>query len=559
MLRILRAFAWLRWRMLVNSLEKTGSRDALERFSLAIEKLGPILAAILLAPSALLLGGLGLMAGYTLATGGSTVPLSVSRYLLFIVPVLAAAGPLFLPAADRTNPVRMLLLPIPRATLYIAQSATALGDPWTLLLLALVAGIPVGLAAGGAPGAALATGVGAGLLVLLVVGISALATSILHLVARDRRRGELAALVFIVIVPAVALLPALLGGEGRRRGEPRPALFPGWVTEAGGRAMSAYPSELYVTGTRASADGDSDRAGLAYAGLAALALIVHGSGVLVFRRVLDGPAGSASRRSRTARPPVILRLPGLTPGASAVAMAQVKLALRTPRGRSILLSPLVMFFAIVAVMTYRGSGQLDLGPFRFGSGLALATFAAFTCLLSILPLAMNQFAVDRAGLTMTLLSPLRVDELLAGKAVGNLLVTLAPMGVCMLAALLLFPGGSPPLWLSLPFGLLAIYLLVAPIAAIGSAVFPRAVDMNSIGRGSNAHGGAGFIGMIAFFVAGAPPALLALLAMRILDRPWLAPALVAGWCLIAYLVGRLLFIPARRIFAARRENLAMMR
>ena len=560
MLRILRAFAWLRWRMLVNSLEKTGSRDALERFSLAIEKLGPILAAILLVPSALLLAGLGLMAGYTLATGGSTVPLSVSRYLLFIVPVLAAAGPLFLPAADRTNPVRMLLLPIPRATLYIAQSATALGDPWTLLLLALVAGMPVGLAAGGAPGAALATVVGAGLLVLLVVGISALATSILHLVARDRRRGELAALVFIVIIPAVALLPALLGGEGRRsRGEPRPALFPGWVTEAGGRAMSAYPSELFVTGTRASTDGDADRAGLAFAGLAALALIVHGSGVLVFRRVLDGPAGSASRRSRAARPSVILRLPGLTPGASAVAMAQVKLALRTPRGRSILLSPLVMFFAIVAVMMYRGSGQLDLGPFRFGSGLGLATFAAFTCLLSILPLAMNQFAVDRAGLTMTLLSPLRVDELLAGKAVGNLLVTLAPMFVCMFAALLLFPGGSPPLWLSLPFGLLAIYLLVAPIAAMGSAVFPRTVDMNSIGRGSNAHGGAGLIGMIAFFVAGAPPALLAVLAMRVLDRPWLAPTLVAGWCLIAYLLGRLLFIPARQIFAARRENLAMMR
>ena len=69
MLRILRAFAWLRWRMLVNSLEKTGSRDVLERFSLAIEKLGPILAAVLLIPSAIALAGLGIAAGYTLATG----------------------------------------------------------------------------------------------------------------------------------------------------------------------------------------------------------------------------------------------------------------------------------------------------------------------------------------------------------------------------------------------------------------------------------------------------------------------------------------------------------
>ena len=37
MLRILRAFAWLRWRMLINSLERTGARDMLERFSIAIE------------------------------------------------------------------------------------------------------------------------------------------------------------------------------------------------------------------------------------------------------------------------------------------------------------------------------------------------------------------------------------------------------------------------------------------------------------------------------------------------------------------------------------------
>ena len=37
MLTTMRAFAWLRWRMFINSLERTGSRDMLERFSLAIE------------------------------------------------------------------------------------------------------------------------------------------------------------------------------------------------------------------------------------------------------------------------------------------------------------------------------------------------------------------------------------------------------------------------------------------------------------------------------------------------------------------------------------------
>ena len=123
MFRILRAFAWLRWRMLVNSLEKTGSRDTLERFSLAIEKLGPLLAAILLVPSAVFLAGLGVASGYLLATGGNPMPFAGARYLLLPVPILAIVGPLFLPAADRTNPIRLLLLPISRSTWTRSRSA----------------------------------------------------------------------------------------------------------------------------------------------------------------------------------------------------------------------------------------------------------------------------------------------------------------------------------------------------------------------------------------------------------------------------------------------------
>ena len=52
--------------------------------------------------------------------------------------------------------------------------------------------------------------------------------------------------------------------------------------------------------------------------------------------------------------------------------------------------------------------------------------------------------------------------------------------------------------------------------------------------------------------------LVVLLATRVLERPGLAPVLMAAWCVVAYGIGRLLFRPARRIFAARRENLAML-
>jgi hypothetical protein len=159
---------------------------------------------------------------------------------------------------------------------------------------------------------------------------------------------------------------------------------------------------------------------------------------------------------------------------------------------------------------------------------------------------------------LALLSPLETRELLAGKAAGNALIGGGPALLCVVIALALFPAGPAALWLGLLLGLLATYLLAAPAAAALSAVFPRAVDLNSIGRGSNAHGAAGFLGLFAFLAGGAPPSLLALLATRVLDRPALAPVLLAAWCLVCALLARLLFLPVKTLFASRRENLGMV-
>ena len=208
MLRILRAFAWLRWRMLLNSLERTGARDTLERFSLAIEKLGPIMAGILMIPSALVLAAGAAAGGYALARGDrQPVLFEAARYLLLMVPIFSIIGPLLMPAADRTNPVRLLLLPIPSRTLYTAQASAAFGDVWVLLMLPIVMFVPIGLVAGGAFAGALVAVLGGALLLAIVIGISALTTSLVHLAVRDRRRGELLALLFIVVIPAIGMIP----------------------------------------------------------------------------------------------------------------------------------------------------------------------------------------------------------------------------------------------------------------------------------------------------------------------------------------------------------------
>lgn len=558
MWNMLRAFAWIRWRMLANALEHSGGRDTLQRFSVAVENLGPIIAVILLVPSALFLAGLGAAGGFMLASGGRTLPFEATRFLLLLVPALVIVGPLVMPGADRTNPIRLLLLPIPRPTLYVAQSASAFGDPWTMLMVPLVLGVPVGIFAAGALLAAVASLAGAWLLILAVTGLSSLATSILHLVARDRRRGELLTLVFIVVLPLIFMLPGLMQGSMKReRDKPREPLLPAWTQTYAAQALALHPAQMFADATRSAVAGHTASSAGSLAALAGTAGLLHALGLLAFLKVLDSPGSSGARRGTAMNPAWARRMPGLTPGASAVALAQLRLALRTPRGRSIMLSPLAMLF-IFGVMMYRGSGTMELGPFHFSSGLALATFAAAVCSLSILPIAVNQFAVDGAGLTMTLLSPLSDEELLAGKSAGNALVVLPPLAFSCLATLLMFPGGSPALWLSLALAIVSVYYIAAPLTAICSAVFPRAVDMNSIGRGSNAHGAAGLLGLLTFAGAALPAVLLVLLATQGLDRPGLAPLLLGVWCVVAYGIGRLLFVPARRIFAARRENLAML-
>ncbi len=561
--RILRAFAWMRWRMFVNSLEKTGARDTIERFSLAIEKLGPIMAGVLLIPSALLLAAAAAASGFALARGDQhSMFFEAARFILLVIPIVSIFGPLLLPAADRTNPIRLLLLPIPRSTLYVAQSSSAFGDVWVLLMLPIVLFVPAGLLAGGAFLAALLSLAGGVLLVLVVVALSSLSASVLHLLVRNRRRGELLALLFILILPAISMLPGLLHGtrQLRRSESGAPAAetrAPEWAVAAGTRAFALYPTELYVRSTRSAALDEVAPATAGLAALAATAMLLHAAGMFVFTKVLNSPGSTGARRAVPTRAVWGRRLPGLSPGASAVALAHLRLALRTPRGRSILLAPVLMI-GIFAFVMRRPMGTTGIEFFAGQSGLSLAAFGSFVCLMSILPIAMNQFAVDGAGLTMALLSPLTDREYLAGKAVGNGLIAAMPVTLAILISFVMLPGGSPGLWLAIPLGLLAVYFIVAPAAAIFSALFPRSVDLNSIGRGSNAHGLSGLLGMLTFVAAAAPCVFIMLAVSGWLRRPSLVPVLLLAWCGISYLIGWLLFIPARRIFAHRRENLAML-
>lgn len=557
--RIFRAFLWMRWRVLVNSLERTGARDTLERFSVAIDKLGPIMALILLIPSSIALFVIGITAGFGAATGSWIVPMELVRYFLLLGLALTVVGPIVLPTRDGGNVVRLLLLPIPRVALYIAQVSAALADPWIALMVPVLVGVPIGLAVGVQfTAAAIALVAGAALL-LFVLCLTSLASSIIHLLLRDRRRGDIVMLVLVLVLPLMGILPQFLMRAERQDGRKltraeRNALPPSRVELALVRIAPYVPSETYrhavLDGRQSPIDAVKP-----IAALGVMALAIATAGFAAFRRVLDMPVSLGTRTAGAFGGLWDRVIPGLSPAASAVAFTQLRLALRTPRGRATIGSPLLMPL-VLAGLAYKRGGTLPIPFLSTTTGLPLATFGCFAAVLALMPLAMNQFAIDKAGFTRQMLAPLSIRDLLVGKAVGNALIAAVPGVFCFVLPWLMLGGGNAALWAAMPLALISSYLLLAPVAAALSAVFPKVVDLNSIGTNGNAHQAAGLLGMLAFAASAAPAGLLTFLAVRWMHRPELAPLFLLAWCALAFGISALLFIPVTRLVASRVETLA---
>ena len=155
----------------------------------------------------------------------------------------------------------MLLLPISRGTLYVAQSAAALGDVWVLLMLPLVTCIPLGMAVGGAVGGAVIAACSGVLLVVIVLAISSTDD---EPAAPGGARPADAARYWPCSscswCSIVGMLPSLAhrrprgparqtgGTEDARRAIPSPRLL-----AAARTAFSVYPTELYAGATRDAA------------------------------------------------------------------------------------------------------------------------------------------------------------------------------------------------------------------------------------------------------------------------------------------------------------------
>ncbi|MEO6223240.1 MAG: hypothetical protein ABIP90_08305, partial [Vicinamibacterales bacterium] len=517
MIRFLRAFAWLRWRLLLNSVRGSARRDTWEQLSRLFALIVPAIIVVMSLGSIIAVSVGGLLGGNDLARGRFVSPdviIFVVRAVLFGATALVVVMPIGGAAQTTgTKYSRLMLLPIPTRGLHLVEVLSSLADPWILFILPGLALFAVGLMWGGRIDLALMAAVAGAALAVVLASLAAMVSFSVSWLFRDRRRAELLTIIFVMSISVVALLPQFVSdASGMRRpnrgSNRRGVMTVSKVEEFLPSWLQVLPSELFGGAmTAAVVEGNRGRAATWIGLLFAEGIVFFWLSGLVHRRLLESAVGASGGKHRDTpmRPP--WRLPGISPAAAAVAWVMFKSSMRSVRGRVAVLLPGPMM-AIVSLVLLRRAGELSwitaLGThshLMFAASLIIALFA-------IHPFTLNQFSSDRTGLTLQLLLPVSAKDLVRGKAIGGGALFLMAALISGVASALATGGGPPAAWVMTAIGGLATYIAVAPIATLLSALFPVVADMSKTGSGGNPHVASALIGMVVVGLAVLPALII---------------------------------------------------
>ncbi len=573
-IRILRAFAWLRWRLLVNTIRSGERRDLLERISRTVGAIAPFAVGALSAGSIVAAGVLGFISGRALA-GGLLAPASVILVLRVVLGVLVALTIILTVVAPTQTTMgsytRLLLLPISRATLHVVEVAANLTDPWILMAVPGLTAFAIGLAVGGRPQAAILAAVAGIAFVLVLVSIGALVSFLLGWLLRSRRRGELFTLIFVLAVSMLSIMPALLsterlssrgrstetGATGRAARRSVPSVTLQQIDASLPRWTRGVPSELYGAALNAAWQRRPSMAWLAVALLLAEAAALFGASYVVHGKMVGSLENEQGRRRRASRPLGGFDLPFVQPAVAAVALTYVRTVIRSVRGRLAILLPGPLLLAMSVILRRLPdlpsgiTAVLSRGDLIFGVGSVFALHA-------LQPFTMNLFGTDRSGLTLLFLSPLSDRDLARGKVLGCGLLLALSMSLCLVGAALLAPAGVWSGWIAVPLAVFATWALLAPMAVWISALLPVAADLSRAGAKGNPHPLAMLASLVLIMALIVPPVAIVVTANFWLLRPSLAPVLLIGWLGLALAVSWPLVDLASRSLGPRRENLALL-
>jgi len=562
-MRTLRAILWLRWRLLMGSLRGGQRRDSMEMVSRALAAVIPVAFVALSFGSVVAVCVLGFLGGRSIATGlvEPGVMVVIVRLtmvvMLGLIVVITIASPVQT-AVSRYR--RLLLLPISRHTLHLVEVLANLADPWIGFLVPGLIAFSLGLFVGGLRGPALMVLIASLAMMAVLATLGALIGFLVSWLFRNRRRGEIFTLLFVLSISFLAFIPATLSKDlDSRKKSPRyvevfkveefDASLPRW--------SKVLPSEIYGRAILASVDRRTATAWLLVLAIGLEAGVIFVASAAVHRHLLTALEGDNRRRRSRSTHLLAGRLPFVNAAVSAIAITQFRNAMRSIRGRLIVLLPGPM----IAVVTLLFRGMPD--EYRWASTLAgqghlvLAAASVFA-IYAMQAFTMNLFGSDRTGLSMYFLAPVDDADLALGKVVGAALVLEVAVVIALIASLAVAPTGSPFYWIATLFGAIATFLVLSPFAIWLSALFPVASDLSKTGAGGNPHPFPMLVGMVLTLAAAAPAGLILAADELWIHRPGAAFLFMLVWTFMAAAIAMPLVGLASRTIGARRENLALV-
>lgn len=585
--RLLRTFVWLRWRVLVNGVTAR-RRNAWQRLGRIGELVARGVLLLGIVGTAIALAVLGGFLPWMLArasteltdsgfTGADALLLGL-RFCLGLFVLLILLVPAIQGLSGGGLPrTRLLLSPIRRRTLHAMEVGSHLGDPWLLAIVPAL--VTVGIAAVAVAGlGGLVVLVAGALFVLAIAALSAAVTFGVTLLLRDRRRAEAMALVLMLLWVSVALLPSWLQHNREERLAERaagtesvlletaePSLDPERAARDARRerrllalldppaALQLVPSEAYARALGLAVLGRPGAALVPTGVLAGTLLVLFGLSRLLWGRLLASPAASGGRRgaAELPRPP---RVPGLSDAASIVAWGQLRGLSRTLAGRLALLVAPMMTLILASML---GGDLADMAPGgrplgATASAAILGAGAVGLSMLSVQNLLVNLFAVDGPGFTLAALSPISGRDHVVGKwvAIGVLAFGLVVLTSGMVVAL---APDALRFWPALLLGGLGVYCALAPVGGWLSLLLPKAVDLGRLGKASQPNQLAVLVGMATSVVALSLPLSGGFLVYAFSRSALAVTVAEALWLLAALVLARLLLGPLARALSERRE------
>ncbi len=548
LIRLAGDFTWLRWRLLVGALKNAQRRDAMAFLSRWAEPLTLLLMVLMALPMVPVLTAGAVLGGWVVGSGRMEPEmtlllgrmLTLGLELTVLLTPLSFGGLAALPAMSR-----LLTLPIPHRHLHLLRYLSGLADPVLLIGTVPMLLFPVGIWLGGAGPVAAAACLAAGVLLwLLLAGLGFWLLSMAQLMLRDRRRSESIALVLVLGLFCLGMLPILLQAAE--------------LTPETGEALWLLnvPGELYVQ-TILPANTGAGTPWLPLLGLAAASWGLYALSKSAHRRLLTDVAASRQRGPSTAASGAFVRLPGLSAGASAVALVQLRTFLRTVLGKMTMLQA-PFFVTLFGLMLSRSRFAEHLA--FIAPELLLLASAILLAELALAQFTANQLALDRAGLSLQCLLPLAARDLVYGKAAAWSLLHLASATLALVPALLIT---RPPLSEALaclllaPSAALAVHFAVTPIAMLLSALLPKAMDLGKAFRQDQPHLLSLFVGMAATSAAALVAALPVAVSVLIWHSTWPAVVLMLPVTGLAAGFAWLVLQGAVRLWQQRRESVLL--